>query len=76
MGTERYLAILICCEGKTAKSYFEIVADIFRVHTVSTIEIIGEKGSYKSLIDKTNEEREKLAKQYEIEPSEITCWAV
>jgi hypothetical protein len=74
--SERISAILICCEGKTEKLYFDIIADVFRVHTVNTLEIVGEKGAYKVLIDKTNIERVELAECYDISPSEIMCWAV
>jgi hypothetical protein len=43
MHNEPIAAILICCEGKTEKLYFDIVADIFRVQ-VNILEIVGEKG--------------------------------
>jgi hypothetical protein len=69
-------AILICCEGKTEKEYFEIIADIFRVHAVHSLHIIGGKGQHKVLIDRTVAEREKLAGSYEIAPEEIVAWAV
>jgi hypothetical protein len=75
MQNEHITAILICCEGKTEKLYFDIIADIFRVQ-VNILEIVGEKGSYKTLVDKTNIERTKLATRYDIMPSEIICWAV
>jgi len=53
--------ILICCEGKTEKQYFEIIADIFRIHEVRTIEILGGKGQHIPLIDQTALERKALA---------------
>jgi len=71
-----FRAILICCEGKTAKNYFEILADIFRISYATAIEIVGEKGMYKSLIDKTVEERQKYAQEKELDIEEIECWAV
>jgi hypothetical protein len=74
--TEHIAAILICCEGKTEKLYFDIIVDVFRVHAVSTLKIVGEKGSYKTLIDQTNIERSKLAERFDISSTEIMCWAV
>jgi hypothetical protein len=68
--------IILCCEGKTEKAYFEIIADTFRVHAVHTLHIIGGKGQHKVLIDRTVEEREKLANEYGIEHEEIVAWAV
>ena len=71
-----FRAILICCEGKTAKSYFEVISDIFRISFATAIEIVGEKGMYKSLIDKTVAERQKYAQEKDLAIEEIESWAV
>ncbi|MDR3225076.1 MAG: RloB family protein [Clostridiales Family XIII bacterium] len=68
--------ILICCEGKTEKQYFEMIADIFRVHTIKTIEIMGGRGQHRPLIDRTVDEREILAGKLDIGQNEISAWAV
>jgi hypothetical protein len=69
-------AILICCEGKTEKYYFDSIARIFRVTSAHTVEIICEKGTYKSLVDRTVEECAKFAGKRDLDPAEISCWAV
>jgi len=68
--------ILICCEGKTEKEYFEIIADVFRVRQARAVTIIGEKGQHKFLIDQTDFQRSELSKELEVSVDEIVCWAV
>jgi len=68
-------AILICCEGKTEKLYFESIMQAFRVKAAQ-IKVLGEKGQHKALIDRTLSERQVLAQEYEIDEDEIVCWAV
>ena len=68
--------ILICCEGKTEKEYFDIITDVFRVTLARTVIIVGEKGQHKYLIDQTINERNTLAEQLEVDVSEVECWAV
>lgn len=69
-------AILVCCEGKTEKEYFEIIRKVFRIPAYFGLHIEGEKGQHKALIDKTAEERADLAKQLGIEEADIEAWSV
>jgi len=68
--------ILICCEGKTEKSYFSILREVYRGSRRLEVEILGEKGQHKALIDKTVESRKELLKKYSLELDEISSWAV
>ena len=68
--------ILICCEGATEKAYFEIISKHYRI-TSARINIVGEGGSqHKALIDRTVEERTKLADELDLETDDILSWAV
>jgi hypothetical protein len=68
--------ILICCEGKTEKAYFDIIKDVFRAPYYTDVEIIGEKGQHKALIDRTVIERTRLADKMEVDETDIVTWAV
>ena len=68
--------ILICCEGKTEKAYFEIIRDVFRGLSLVAIEIFGEEGQHKALIDETAKKRTEQALKYGLEEFEIRSWAV
>jgi hypothetical protein len=55
--------IILCCEGKTEKAYFEIIADTFRVHAVHTLHIIGGKGQHKVLTESFQSANFKIAQR-------------
>ena len=63
--------ILICCEGKTEKEYFEMITDIFRITLARTVSIVAEQGQHKYLIDQTVIERHTLAQQLDVDESDI-----
>lgn len=70
-------ALLICCEGKTEKLYFDMLATrIYRIPRYIEIEVIGEKGQHKALVDRTIEIRRRMAAKGGIEEGDIECWAV
>ncbi|HIW77155.1 MULTISPECIES: RloB family protein [Gordonibacter] len=68
--------ILICCEGKTEKEYFEILRRSYRIPGYVGIHILGEKGQHKALIDRTLEERDILVQELGINADDIECWSV
>lgn len=69
--------ILICCEGKTEKLYFDALRfRVFRIPGYIEISIEGEKGQHKALIDRTVERRIELATEQSLLEDEIECWAV
>lgn len=69
-------AILVCCEGKTEKEYFEVIRRVFRIPAYFGLHIEGEKGQHKTLIDKTVDERAGLAERLGIEEVDIEAWSV
>lgn len=68
--------ILICCEGKTEQKYFEIIADVFRGPYFMDIEVHGEKGQHKALIDFTAETKSQKLNNGTLSSEEIVAWAV
>jgi hypothetical protein len=69
--------LLIYCEGKTEKLYFEILAKrIFRIPMYVRVDIYGEKGQHKALVDRAAAARSMLANDEGLNESEIECWAV
>lgn len=68
--------LLIMCEGKTEKEYFEILRWAFRPPAHIDPMIFGEKGQHKPLIDKTVEKRSEIAAELVLDESEIEAWAV
>lgn len=69
--------ILICCEGKTEKLYFDALRfRVFRIPGYIEISIEGEKEQHKALIDRTVERRAELASEQGLPEEEIECWAV
>lgn len=69
--------VLICCEGKTEKEYFDILRyRVFRIPGYMSIRIEGEKGQHKALIDRTVELRRDYALSEDLSESDIECWAV
>lgn len=67
--------LLVLCEGKTEKLYFDIVIRKRRIYSVNTV-VFGQKGVHESLIERCVEEREMHVREYDIEESEIETWAV
>lgn len=69
--------LLICCEGKTEKEYFEILRRrVLRLPGYIDVRIEGEKGQHAALVDRTVELRSELAKMEELKPEDVECWAV
>ena len=69
--------LLIYCEGKTEKLYFEILSKrIFRIPMYVRVDVYGEKGQHKALIDRVSAARLELANEEGLEEDEIECWAV
>lgn len=69
--------MLVCCEGKTEELYFKILRDrIYRIPRYVKIDIQGEKGQHKALIDRVVQARIDLAESEQIDENEIECWAV
>lgn len=68
--------LLIMCEGKTEKEYFEILHQVFRLPAYIRSLILGEKGQHKALIDRAVAERTKTAAEYDLDEDEIETWAV
>lgn len=76
-GSEYPTVVLIVCEGeKTEPQYFDIVTKHRRVHTLTKIEIFGNKGQHKRLIDEAVVTQQQLSKTLGIELDEIEVWAV
>jgi hypothetical protein len=73
---DRPRAILICSEGKTEKLYFDIIVRVFDVNAVTNVEILGEVGQLKSLVDKCVDERIRLAQEFDLRENEVETWAV
>lgn len=66
--------LLIGCEGKTEKLYYDIVARLYNMsNRVKTFEEVGE---LKGVIDFCCEKKKEIAKKLDIEESEIEAWAV
>ena len=69
--------LLIYCEGKTEKLYFEILLKrIFRIPMYVRVDVYGEKGQHKALIDRVSAARLELANEEGLEEDGIECWAV
>lgn len=69
--------MLICCEGKTEELYFKILRDrVYRIPGYIKIDIQGEKGQHKALVDRTVAARAVLAESEEVPEEDIDCWAV
>lgn len=68
--------VLICCEGKTEKEYFEIIKDVFRGPYSMRVEVHGEKGQHKALVDRTACIRSELVEELELPIEECVAWAV
>ncbi len=68
--------LLIMCEGKTEKEYFEILRRAFRLPAYIDSMIFGEKGQHKPLIDKTVQKRSEVAEEFGLDEIEIEAWAV
>lgn len=69
--------LLIYCEGKTEKLYFEILSKrIFRIPMYVRVDVYGEKGQHKALIERVSAARLELANEEGLEEDEIECWAV
>lgn len=48
-------ALIICCEGKTEKAYFETLLDFYRPPAYVMVEVLGQKGQHEVLVDRTAE---------------------
>ena len=68
--------LLIMCEGKTEKEYFEILQRAFRLPVYIDSMIFGEKGQHKPLINKTVQKRSEIAEELDLDEDEIEAWAV
>ena len=69
--------MVVCCEGRTEEEYFKILRDrVYRIPGYIKIEIQGEKGQHKALIDRAVQARAVLAEAEQIDIGEIDCWAV
>jgi len=69
-------ALIICCEGKTEKAYFETLLDFYRPPAYVMVEVLGQKGQHEALVDRTVEERASLCEEYELGIDDVECWAV
>ena len=69
-------ALIICCEGKTEKAYFEILLDFYRPPAYVMVKVLGQKGQHEVLVDRTVEERVSLCEEYELGIDDVECWAV
>lgn len=67
--------ILILCEGKTEKLYFDSLITNMHIKRVE-IEIFENQGQHKALIDKCAEMREKYSIELEENEESIEVWAV
>jgi len=67
--------LLILCEGKTEKLYFDIIKRRRRVRAVDTM-VFGQKGVHESLIKRCTEERTIQAEKFGIKEPEVETWAV
>lgn len=68
--------VLICCEGKTEQKYFEIIADVFRGPYQMNVEIFGDEGQHRALIDHAVQKRTEKIKEHDLENDEVVAWAV
>ncbi|MCL2110018.1 RloB family protein [Microgenomates group bacterium] len=71
-------AILICCEGKTEQTYFDILIRLLRISAVTNIKVQKVVQQHKKLVDRCVKERVKLAEYYGdgFETTDIETWAV
>jgi len=68
--------LLIVCEGKTEKAYFDILSDIFRSPRFVKVVVYGQQGQHLALIDNAVTKRGELCKELERPEEEVECWAV
>lgn len=68
--------LLVYCEGKTEKSYFDIMLDFYRLPGYVDVEVYGQKGQHLALIDSVVARRDELCQETGLTEREIECWAV
>lgn len=68
--------LLIYCEGKTEKSYFDILLDFYRLPGYVDVEVYGQRGQHLALIDNIAAKRDELCQETGLTKGEIECWAV
>lgn len=68
--------LLVYCEGKTEKSYFDILFDFYRLPGYVDVEVYGQKGQHLALIDNVVAKRDELCQETGLTEGEIECWAV
>ena len=67
--------LLIVCEGKTEKAYFDILGDIYRPPQFVKVVVYGQQGQHLALIDKAVAKRDELCKELELSEDDVECWA-
>ena len=67
--------LLIVCEGKTEKAYFDILGDIYRPPQFVKVVVYGQQGQHLALIDKAVAKRDELCKELELSEADVECWA-
>lgn len=72
--TPRYL--LITCEGKTEREYFNILLDFFRLPASVNSDVCGQRGQHFALVDNTIIKRDELCDDLGYNKDSIECWAV
>lgn len=68
--------LLVYCEGKTEKNYFDILFDFYRMPGYVDVEVYGQKGQHLTLIDNVVAKRDLLCQEAGLAEEEIECWAV
>ncbi|MDR0886466.1 MAG: RloB family protein [Clostridiales Family XIII bacterium] len=72
---DNVIYILILCEGKTEKLYFDLLKRVRRISRVE-VEIIPHMGQHKNLIDSCIEYRNKVMEDKDLRIDEIETWAI
>lgn len=68
--------LLIYCEGKTEKAYFDAPLDIYRPPRYVDVCVFGQEGQHKALIDRVAARRSEACLEEGLLEREVECWAV
>lgn len=68
--------LLIVCEGKTEKAYFDILSDIFRPPQFVQVMVYGQQGQHLALINNAVAKRVEQCDELGWPEEDVECWAV
>lgn len=68
--------LLIYCEGKTEKAYFDALLDVHRPPRYVDVCVFGQEGQHRALIDRVCDRRACICAEDGLSEQEVECWAV